>query len=88
MDRLGVAYRILRSLFWESPLDERQVLGKTPLLIGIAMELLETTKPTAAKAMDALVQAGVLHEIPGKRRDRVYAYRAYLAMLSESGRIA
>ena len=43
----------------------------------------QTTKPTAAKAIDALVQAGILQEITGKRRDRVYAYRAYLATLSE-----
>ena len=49
----------------------------------MAMELLATTKPTAAKAMDALVQAGILQEITGKRRDRVYAYRSYLTTLSE-----
>jgi Fic family protein len=48
-----------------------------------AMKLLESTKPTTAKAIDALVQAGVLHEITGKRRDRVYAYRAYLDILAE-----
>jgi hypothetical protein len=45
--------------------------------------LLETTKPTAAKAMDALVQAGVLVETTGMRRDRVYAYKAYLKILEE-----
>jgi Fic family protein len=48
-----------------------------------AMKLLDTTKPTAQKAIDALCQAGVLHEITGKRRDRVYAYRAYLDVLGE-----
>jgi Fic family protein len=48
-----------------------------------AMELLKTTKPTAAKAIDALRQAGVLHEITGKRRDRVYAYEKYLKVLAE-----
>jgi Fic family protein len=48
-----------------------------------AMGLLETSKPTAAKAIDALGRAGVLHETTGKRRDRVYAYRAYLKVLAE-----
>jgi Fic family protein len=47
-----------------------------------AVELLATTKPTASKAIDALRRAGVLHEITGKRRDRVYAYRAYLDVLA------
>ena len=38
--------------------------------------------PTAMKAIGALQAAGVLHEITGKRRDRVYAYTAYLELLS------
>jgi len=49
----------------------------------MAMKLLKTTKPTASKAIDTLCQAGVIHEITGKRRDRVYAYQAYLKMLAE-----
>ncbi len=47
-----------------------------------AIDLLKTTQPTAGKALDALLEAGVLHEITGKRRDRVYAYRAYLDLLA------
>lgn len=46
-------------------------------------ELLETTKPTATKAIKALCDAGVLHEITGKQRDRIYAYRSYLQVLAE-----
>jgi Fic family protein len=46
-------------------------------------ELLQTSKPTAVKAIDALQKAGVLHEITGKRRDRVYAYKAYLDLLAK-----
>ena len=48
-----------------------------------AMKLLKTTKPTAGKAIDALCKSGVLHEISGKQRDRVYAYDAYLKVLVE-----
>lgn len=47
------------------------------------MELLKTTKPTAGKAIDALCQAGVLSETTGRRRDRIYAYDAYLKVLAE-----
>ncbi|HYO25178.1 MAG TPA: Fic family protein [Lacipirellulaceae bacterium] len=52
------------------------------LTLGRAMQLLETTKPTASKALDALQQAGVLREITGKQRDRVYVYERYVAALS------
>jgi len=48
-----------------------------------AMELLETTKPTAGKAINALRKAGVLRETTGKQRDRVYAYQDYLDVLTE-----
>ena len=51
--------------------------------LPMAMELLEISKPTAAKAIDALCQAGVLHEITGKRRDRIYSYQAYLNVLAK-----
>ncbi len=60
------------------------LLPEHPMVtLSRAIELLETTKPTAGKAIDALCQVGVLHEITGKRRDRVYAYRAYLDVLAE-----
>ncbi|MCD4726863.1 MAG: Fic family protein, partial [Pirellulales bacterium] len=49
---------------------------------AVAIDLLKTTKPTAAKAIDALVQAGIIKEITGKRRDRMYAYHAYLDVLA------
>lgn len=47
------------------------------------MKLLNTTKPTAGKAIDVLQQAGILRETTGKQRDRVYAYQAYLKVLTE-----
>jgi len=50
-----------------------------PSVIG----LLETTKPTAGKAIDVLRRAGVLGETTGKKRDRIYAYNRYLKVLSE-----
>jgi Fic family protein len=39
--------------------------------------------PTAAKALESLVALGIAREITGGRRNRVFAYTAYLAILSE-----
>ncbi|MHB8868908.1 MAG: Fic family protein [Thermoleophilia bacterium] len=41
--------------------------------------------PTATKGMDALVELGIVREITGGRRNRVFAYDAYLSVLSEGG---
>jgi len=49
--------------------------------VSAAIELLDTTKPTAAKAVDTLVAAGVLQETTGKQRGRTFAYQRYLAAL-------
>lgn len=60
------------------------LLPEHPMLVmSTAMELLGTSKPTATKAIGALSNAGVLEEITGKRRNRVYAYRKYLNVLTE-----
>jgi Fic family protein len=48
-----------------------------------SVALLATTKPTAAKAIEALRRVHVLEEITGRRRDRVYAYSGYLKILGE-----
>ena len=47
------------------------------------IKLLHTTKPTAAKAIDALCRAKILRETTGKARDRVYAYHGYLQLLTK-----
>lgn len=47
------------------------------------VEEMSTTKPTAGRAIEALEAAGVLVETTGKKRDRVYAYQAYLDRLRE-----
>ena len=50
--------------------------------LPLSIRLLGVSKPTAVKALNALQAAGVLHEITGKRRDRIYAYQAYLQVLA------
>jgi Fic family protein len=43
------------------------------------------TFPTASKAMQSLVHAGIARELTGQRRNRVFVYDAYLAILNEGG---
>jgi Fic family protein len=49
--------------------------------IASAMKLIDASKPTATRAVEALAEAGILTETTGKRRDRSFAYRAYLDRL-------
>lgn len=59
-----------------------EALPSHPILsIAGAMELLETSRPTATKAISTLVAAGVLVERSGKKRDRAFGYAAYLDRL-------
>lgn len=45
------------------------------------MKMIGASKPTANRAIEVLVEAGVLVETTGKKRDRSFAYRAYLDCL-------
>ncbi|MCS6804886.1 MAG: Fic family protein [Acidobacteriota bacterium] len=44
--------------------------------------------PAAAKAMDALQRLGLVREITGRRRNRVFAYHDYLGILNEGMEVA
>ena len=46
-----------------------------------AVHLLGTTKPTATRAIEALIEASVLKETTGRKRDRSFAYIAYVDRL-------
>ncbi len=41
------------------------------------------TAPPVAKAIDRLSELGILAEVTGRRRDRVYVYKRYLDLLAE-----
>jgi Fic family protein len=59
-----------------------ELLPRHPIMtVASATKLLDTTKPTAGKAVELLVAAGVLVEVTGKKRDRSFSYRAYLDRL-------
>lgn len=59
-----------------------ELLPRHPILtVASAMKLMKTTKPTAGRAVELLVSAGVLVEATGKRRDRSFLYQKYLDQL-------
>lgn len=59
-----------------------ELLPNNPIItVATAMRLIETSKPTAARAVETLVAAGVLVEMTGKKRDRSFAYQAYIETL-------
>ena len=59
-----------------------ETLPQHPIVtIASAMTLIDTSKPTATRAVETLVEAGILVETTGRRRDRSFAYRAYIDRL-------
>jgi Fic family protein len=58
------------------------LLPRHPIVsVAFVMKRLGTSKPTAGRAIDVLVQAGVLFETTGRKRDRSWSYREYLDRL-------
>jgi Fic family protein len=47
----------------------------------LVTRLLSVTKPTAGKAIEILIKAGILVEAGGRKRDRQYRYDSYLELL-------
>jgi Fic family protein len=59
-----------------------ELLPRHPIVsVASVMALLDTTKPTAGRAVESLVAAGVLVETTGRKRDRSFSYGAYLERL-------
>lgn len=59
-----------------------ELLPRHPVLTtATVIKLVNTTKPTAGRAIELLTSAGVLVETTGKKRDRSYVYQRYLDRL-------
>jgi Fic family protein len=59
-----------------------ELLPAHPIItVAEVVKLLKTTKPTATKAVSGLVDAAVLVETTGRRRDRAFSYETYLNLL-------
>lgn len=61
-----------------------QALQSMPIMgIQQAVKALGLTPATVGKAVEHLEDLGILREVTGKQRDRLYAYQEYLQILSE-----
>jgi Fic family protein len=59
-----------------------ELLPNHPIItVATAMTLIETSKPTATRAVETLIAAGILVETTGKKRDRSFAYHTYVDRL-------
>ena len=59
-----------------------ELLPSNPVLtIKRAVRILDTTRPTATKAVRTLIDAGVLTETSGRKRDQLFSYTDYLELL-------
>lgn len=62
-----------------------QLFERLPDHLVISMPLvtllLETTKPTAGKAIEVLQRAGILCEIGKRKKNRAYSYKPYIDLL-------
>ncbi|CCB67858.1 MULTISPECIES: Fic family protein [unclassified Hyphomicrobium] len=59
-------------------------LQKAPLLsVPIMAKRLKLSQPTVQKSLDHLTDLGIVQEITGKRRSRLYQYTKYLRILDE-----
>lgn len=61
-----------------------RVLGERPLAtLNQVCERTGLSFPAANKAMQSLESLGIVREVTGQRRNRVFAYQDYLNILSE-----
>jgi len=61
-----------------------EYLKKLPQVsVSLLCQELEMTAPTARASLNHLVRLGIVEEVSGKKRDKVYVYCHYLALLEE-----
>ena len=67
-----------------SPLRVHELLQRHPLTSARrASKELALTVPTVNAALQALIKLGIVREVTGRQRGRVFAYSGYLAVLQE-----
>jgi len=68
-----------------SALQVHDILMRHPITsVAQAAQRTQLSAPTVGKAIDNLVKLGLVRELTGKRRNRLFAYDPYLALLSDS----
>ena len=67
-----------------SALRVHQFMQASPIIsIPAAAEKLSLSAPTVAKSIEHMIRLGLLREITGKQRHRLFVYDPYLAILNE-----
>jgi Fic family protein len=67
-----------------SALRVHDLLQRRPIVsISAAARELKISVPTVGKALDHLATLEIVRELTGKRRDRLFAYSSYLALLDQ-----
>jgi Fic family protein len=67
----------------KSALRVHELMQTHPYLrIGTATRALKLTVPTVTSALKHLIELGIVKEISGKQRDRLFAYSQYVRMVS------
>ena len=65
-------------------LTVHEVLKHRPVIaLGALSELAGVSFPTASKAIEQLTALGLVDELTGGRRNRLFGYRRYLSILNE-----
>lgn len=80
--------RIARALGGRTPnglalLD--RLLSQPVVSARLVERLLGVSQPTASGLVNALTETGLLHELTGKKRNRLFAYREYLDLFPGAG---
>jgi Fic family protein len=59
-------------------------LFQRPLLnVNLAATILGTTYPTASRLVSGLEEIGILEEITGRKRSRIYRYEPYVSLFDD-----
>ena len=67
-----------------SALQVHQYLQTKPIMsVPAAVRTLALSAPTVRKSVNHLIDLGIVHEVTGKQRDRIFAYKKYMDTLAE-----
>lgn len=67
-----------------SALRLQELLQRNPFMTApVAVERTKLTAPTINTAFEQLIRLGMVTEVTGRKRDRVYAYQRYLSVLND-----
>ena len=70
----------------DSVLQVLQCFRRRPLTTQTELQSMsQKTFPTISKAVAKLTDAGIVREITGRQRSRIYVYAEYMAILNEGG---